>query len=453
MKLRVYRKFLTRNSISKLILLFFSIIIANFRSLQLDYKSLFDFGYSRNFIRVIANWHHGFWPNSNIWIDTGGLVGSPSSEMYKQVFREPIYFYFLKFNDYFNIKLVTTVFIQVQIYALTLALLSWILYKRTKKLPIALLFLTLTFLNNVINFYSNLIYPFVISNFLLALATYLIAVSNYKYRYQTSGVFLAIASFERLTLVSFIIFLFLYSIYKRGQGKEAIRKISISALLLILTLSLINLLNSGRPLPSSTGYNLGYSYGQSIFVSLDKSKDSYSQIYARNISKYGADSGTLITIGSFALIDSNLPREDARIAQIVARELFKHPSIILKHLARSIVHYPDNLITFNIDLKQNYEKIWWNSVRGFPGVRHFADILSIAFFYLFLLITPKIRQFKNDIYLQFCFLYVISQYLVIVFLTPDSRYRGLSDFLILMLFVEVIAKKRMNVEKIADTHY
>jgi hypothetical protein len=417
-----------------------TVAISAFHLRIYDTNEILSFGYTKSFLGIAKAPLINGKLASNLTTDSMGLYFSPSSnDYYVNVFREPLYPYFLKLCFSLNLNIQTIIFIQQIILVATLFLvLSYFSKNISEKffwvaVGVILLFCKVPF------FYSSVCYPFSLSNFFL-ITGLLLLVGKKRKNIQVfyAGVFFGISIIERQPFFFFLIALVTLFAALRRYTLRQVLLILVGALTPLLILNSL-LASSGGIRISSAGYNLGYAYGNQLSAfSTEQSSDTSVQLFS-NINLLGADSGTLLTIAQIADEDNlGLRKADSRIAKLIISKLVAHPEVILTHAMKNGFHYSDNLITRPYIQTNSVElwKYWETFLVGKPRVYGTFKVIDFLVFSAFVIICSlRIRTISNFTLAVFAF--TISQLLLTSFLMPDPRYRGFSDILIILSLFEL----------------
>jgi hypothetical protein len=404
-------------------------------------SEIVDFGYTKSFLGIAKAPLINGKLSSNLTIDSMGLyLNSSNSEHYINVFREPLYPYFLKLCLSLNIKILTIIQIQQALLLLTLFLVFRYFSKILEVKNFWIAALVVVLFCKVPFFYSSVLYPFCLSNFFLILGIVtMIQKKRGNIFMFISGSFLGLSILERQPFLLFlIVFLALFTLLRRFSFRQITIILCGAFVPLVLANSL--LASSGGLRNAAAGYNLGYAYGNelSVFAS-DEASDLSKQLFS-NIESLGADSGTLLTIAQIAGTENlGLRNADNKVANLIMSMLFSHPEVIPLHVIKNVFHYSDNLVTrpsFQIS-HTKLSKFWESFIVGKPRIYSTFKILDFLIFSIFILICLiRIRTISNFSVAVFAF--SISQLFLTSFLATDPRYRGISDILIILCLSEII---------------
>lgn len=424
---------------SNLLVFFLASSSILFNILTFSISDLKKFGYSKTFLEISKLEVVNGSLQSNLYNDTGHhfpeFLNYPN---YYNSFREPLYPIFLKFTNFvggLNASLMTQRFLLL----LTLFLVYKSIFNIFGKKILLISWVLIAFFSSVPFFYSQVFYPYSISNFFLAAALFSYSFGRTPfYRFGTTGLFMGIASLERQQLLISIVVIVVIKVSKREKFRNVLLLV-LAASVIIFPWSANNFrLEHRYSLTTIEGYISSLSYGAKIVETKSPCLgDPYFAKYQEVLLKYGADSGSLYFLGQKTVLhDLNLAKSSYELRKKVNGCILHDPQIIAKHLIRNLFHYPDRLIVFKNPLgdKKSLGGYWDNHIRSLPRFQEPGLLISILLFVIASLVLVC-RYLSLSRFEEFTLALLVSSLFTIAVTINDARYRGLIDFLIIPVAV------------------
>lgn len=286
-------------------------------------------------------------------------------------------------------------------------------------------------------FYASVLYPYTFQVILSGLSIYCfwIAVkNNSKKLFALSGLILALACYERGSLILLPLFLVMGFVLIQ-KLKLILIKIKLTNLLIFFLSWLIvlspwlirSLKNEYFGINAMTGYTLGYTYG-SLNSPANSSLDY--QTYDRKIQNINdVDGGTQKYIDQISR-ENNLSyaKADKLTAQIVLQKMIQNPQNVIQIIKLNIEHFGSRLSSLNIQTltKDPFEMYRYHIARSNTSIWDLILLLlgifgiTYAAFYA--------RRVDGWLGLIVILYIAILNTTIVVF---DPRYRGVGDYILI----------------------